>query len=181
MHCGTCGSPMDVVEERGVEIDRCRACDTIFFDSGELDAWDGPTGRLAYNVMVLALGSEVAGPPCPRCGGATREVSSDSVTADACQSCRGVLLHWIGGSAQDPPRRQRVPVDSDLAQTAGWVAADVVVDDPVDAVDAAATGVELAGDGLEAVGEGAWMLGSVAEGIGDLLSSLLQGLTDLNP
>lgn len=173
MNCGSCGQPMIVSVERGVELDRCTTCSTVFFDGGELSAWeDETTERLAFRVMALAAGSKVRGPACPRCNNTTREVFEKTLAADVCQSCNGVLLRRLEVDDMARPRHGS-GVDEDVAEAAIWVAGDVVLDGATD-------GLETTGQALEAASAGTDLLGSVAEGVGDLLSSLLEGLSGID-
>lgn len=161
MHCGSCRQPMTVIEERGVELDRCDTCSTTFFDGGELSEWqDASTSQLAAQVMALAASSAVRGPPCPRCGGRTREIFDPSLAADVCGGCSGVLLRRL--------KRPEARPGALAAATAGVGVA--LLDEGSEPVNAGVT---------EATARELWRLGDVVLGVGDILSALLEGLSAL--
>ena len=86
---------MEAVEYDGVEVDRCKACQGIWFDAGEshwlrhtdaasaIDTGDPSTGRAHDEIRAYR---------CPRCdGGMMRKTSLNSarIQYEECTSCRG--------------------------------------------------------------------------------------------
>ena len=41
MHCPKCGMDLIAIDYRGVEVDKCSACDGVWLDAGELEAISG--------------------------------------------------------------------------------------------------------------------------------------------
>jgi hypothetical protein len=41
MHCPKCGMDLIAIDYRGVEVDKCSACDGVWLDAGELETISG--------------------------------------------------------------------------------------------------------------------------------------------
>ena len=95
MRCPKCQNVMEAVEYNGVEVDRCKNCQGIWFDVGESD-W------LRYKDAAAAIDTgdplkgretnEIDQYRCPRCdGGMMRRVDPrrTDIQYEECTSCRG--------------------------------------------------------------------------------------------
>jgi len=95
MICPKCQNDMEAIEYEGVEVDRCKNCQGIWFDAGEshwlgdedaaaaIDTGDSMTGRQTNAIDRYR---------CPRCGGGMlRRVDPKrpQVQYEECTSCRG--------------------------------------------------------------------------------------------
>jgi len=78
MICPKCQNNMEVVEYDGIEVDRCKACQGIWFDAGESDWLRHKDAAAAIDTGDPVTGrqtNEIDRYRCPRCdGGMLRRV-----------------------------------------------------------------------------------------------------------
>ena len=95
MRCPKCKNKMEAVEFEGVEVDRCTACEGIWFDVGENDWLFGKDAAEAIDTGDPLIGSQtnqIDRYRCPRCdGGMLRRVDprQKEIRYEECTSCRG--------------------------------------------------------------------------------------------
>jgi Zn-finger nucleic acid-binding protein len=97
LRCPDCSTELAPHTERGVHLDRCRACGGIWFDRGELEAHQGKAGmehELSHRKDAAAPVLLKASPgSCPRCGKRALGAGEYSGTAfQRCSACGGVFL-----------------------------------------------------------------------------------------
>ena len=86
---------MDTLVYEGVEVDRCRSCQGIWFDAGESDCLRHEDAAAAIDTGDPEAGmktNEIDNYRCPRCaGGMLRRVDPKHPTIryEECTSCRG--------------------------------------------------------------------------------------------
>ena len=95
MICPKCQSEMETVEYEGVEVDRCKNCQGIWFDVGEnfslrdteaaaaIDTGDPETGRVTNSINRYR---------CPRCDGGMMRMTDakrKDIRFEECTACRG--------------------------------------------------------------------------------------------
>ena len=95
MICPKCQSDMEAIVYEGIEVDRCKGCQGIWFDAGEsdwlrhedaaatIDTGDPLTGRQTNTIDRYR---------CPRCdGGMLRRIDPKPphIQYEECTSCRG--------------------------------------------------------------------------------------------
>jgi Zn-finger nucleic acid-binding protein len=86
---------MEQVEFEGVEVDRCRSCQGIWFDAGESDWLLGEDAASEIDTGDPEVGkhtNQINRYRCPRCdGGMMRKTSLNSarIQYEECTSCRG--------------------------------------------------------------------------------------------
>jgi Zn-finger nucleic acid-binding protein len=86
---------MATVEFEGVEVDRCKNCQGIWFDVGETDWLLGEDAAGAIDTGDPAVGkhtNQIVRYRCPRCdGGMMRKTNSKGtqIQYEECTSCRG--------------------------------------------------------------------------------------------
>jgi Zn-finger nucleic acid-binding protein len=86
---------MEQVEFEGVEVDRCRSCQGIWFDAGESDWFFNDTATTEIYTGDPEVGkhtNQINRYRCPRCdGGMMRKTSLNSarIQYEECTSCRG--------------------------------------------------------------------------------------------
>jgi Zn-finger nucleic acid-binding protein len=71
LHCPKCNSPMDPVTFSGVTVDRCTACEGIWFDGTEARDLKKIKGAESVDTGSAKVGKEhdaITGVPCPVCG-----------------------------------------------------------------------------------------------------------------
>lgn len=98
LHCPKCSSPMKAVEFSGVTVDRCVACEGIWFDGTEYRDLKKIDGSAAIDTGSEKVGKEhdkMTGVPCPHCG-ATMTVKADPyqphIHYDVCPEAHGVYF-----------------------------------------------------------------------------------------
>ncbi|NNC78178.1 MAG: MFS transporter [Woeseiaceae bacterium] len=98
MRCPKCRADMERVDYEGTEIDRCRICQGMWFDAGEMAVLSDKQAAAA-----LDIGSEKTGKAhntndryqCPRCGGSMARVTDSKQTHiwyETCRDCHGSYL-----------------------------------------------------------------------------------------
>ncbi len=98
MRCPKCRADMETVSFDGVEIDRCRACEGLWFDPGELEKLSNLEAAAELDTGARRAGNrhdEIHQYACPRCGGEmTRMLNADykEVWYESCVSCQGSYL-----------------------------------------------------------------------------------------
>lgn len=95
MICPKCKNDMEAIEYEGIEVDRCKNCQGIWFDAGEshwlgdkeaataIDTGDPLTGRLTNAIRRYR---------CPRCDGGMLcrvDPKRPHIQYEECTSCRG--------------------------------------------------------------------------------------------
>ena len=53
MHCPKCGDSLQEIELKGVKIDRCRSCQGIWLDAGELEQVSKKEGFLSGAIKIF--------------------------------------------------------------------------------------------------------------------------------
>lgn len=95
MRCPKCRADMEQVDVGGIEIDRCKYCQGIWFDAGEREALQAMDVAAEIDTGDAKLGEEtnqVDDYPCPRCSGAMVRVVDPQQTHiwfEVCSSCSG--------------------------------------------------------------------------------------------
>lgn len=59
MQCPKCKSPMELVVFGGIEVDRCKGCQGIFFDVMEAERLRAMEGSEALDTGVVSIGREM--------------------------------------------------------------------------------------------------------------------------
>ncbi len=86
---------METIVYEGVEVDRCRSCQGIWFDAGESDWLRHEDAAVAIDTGDPAAGkktNEIDSYHCPRCGGGMLrrvDLKSSKTRYEECTSCRG--------------------------------------------------------------------------------------------
>jgi Zn-finger nucleic acid-binding protein len=89
--CPECRKPFSILKLDDVELDACRACEGIWFDTGELQHFTG----FSKDVPADHLHSRTSKYDCPVCGEAMKEhvfIRSHNLLADKCLANHGVYL-----------------------------------------------------------------------------------------
>ncbi len=95
MTCPKCQGAMETIVYEGVEVDRCRSCQGIWFDAGESDWLRHEDAAAVIDTGDPAAGmktNEIDRYRCPRCdGGMLRRVDPKhpQIRYEECTSCRG--------------------------------------------------------------------------------------------
>lgn len=95
MRCPKCRAEMEQVDYDGVEIDRCKYCNGIWFDAGESEALRDKKAAIVIDTGDAKSGKEfnkVDSYRCPRCSGGMARVVDPQQTHiwyEACSSCGG--------------------------------------------------------------------------------------------
>lgn len=98
MLCPKCKNDMQAIEFEGVEVDRCKNCNGIWFDVGENDWLLGKDAASAIDTGDPEVGrhtNQIDSYRCPRCdGGMLRRVDpkQTKIEYEECTSCRGVFF-----------------------------------------------------------------------------------------
>jgi Zn-finger nucleic acid-binding protein len=98
MHCPKCSSPMEPVVFSGVTVDRCLACEGIWFDGTEHRDLKKIKGAEAVDTGSVKVGREhdkMAGVPCPVCGTAMLvkpDPYQPHIHYDVCPESHGVYF-----------------------------------------------------------------------------------------
>ena len=98
MRCPKCRTDMEQVEFDGVEIDRCKNCNGMWFDVGESDALKNIDAATAIDIGDSESGrqmNEIDRYRCPRCdGGMMRMVDprQSDIWYEECTSCKGTFF-----------------------------------------------------------------------------------------
>ena len=98
MICPKCKNDMQAVDYDGVEVDRCRRCQGIWFDAGESD-WlrheDAATALDTGDPSVGRRTNEINRYRCPRCDGGMlhrADPGPPQIEYEECTSCRGTFF-----------------------------------------------------------------------------------------
>lgn len=100
MDCIRCRGPMEKRTERGVLVDHCPACDTVWLDAGELEALELGLER-SRDQLDAQRQSELAREGsravtaldvCPRCQRELRLRHIQGVQVDQCAGCGGIFF-----------------------------------------------------------------------------------------
>lgn len=95
MICPKCQTDMEAIIYEGIEVDRCKTCQGIWFDAGERDWLRDYAAAAAIDTGDPSTGrerNEINTYRCPRCnGGMLRrvELKQPQVHYEECTSCRG--------------------------------------------------------------------------------------------
>ncbi len=95
MICPKCQNDMEAIEYEGIEVDRCKTCQGIWFDAGESDWLRDKDAATALDIGDPSTGrqtNEIDSYRCPRCdGGMLRRVDprQPHIQYEECTSCRG--------------------------------------------------------------------------------------------
>lgn len=95
MRCPKCGVGMEQIDFDGVEVDRCTACEGIWFDAGEAEQLRGKAAAAALDTGSAWTGRELNAVDqyrCPRCGGKMRrkiDARQQHIWYETCGECNG--------------------------------------------------------------------------------------------
>ena len=95
MICPKCQDDMEAIEYEGIEVDRCKTCQGIWFDAGESDVLRNKDAAAVIDTGDPLTGrqtNEIDRYRCPRCdGGMLRRVDpmQPHIQYEECTSCRG--------------------------------------------------------------------------------------------
>jgi len=98
MRCPKCRADMEQVDYEGTEIDRCRICNGIWFDAGEIDVLRDEQAAAAIDIGDARIGKQsnaMDSYQCPRCSAAMVKVVDPKQTHiwyETCSSCHGSYL-----------------------------------------------------------------------------------------
>ncbi len=97
LFCPACSLPMDALQVREVELDRCGACGGLWFDGGELKVvlkrMDAPGEVLEPPAQAPEKALRKPGQrPCCRCKELLKVTRFDHVEVDVCGLCGGFFL-----------------------------------------------------------------------------------------
>jgi Zn-finger nucleic acid-binding protein len=92
--CPVCRKPMRSERHASLLLDRCGACDGLWFDRAELDAYLATLPVADLQVANLATVVRNGEPlPCPRCATATlHSYRAAAVVISRCSACDGIYL-----------------------------------------------------------------------------------------
>lgn len=98
LHCPKCSSPMEIVEFSGVTVDRCMACQGIWFDGTEHRDLKKAKNGGSVDTGSVKVGREhdkMTGVDCPVCG-AAMETKPDPyqshIRYEVCPASHGVYF-----------------------------------------------------------------------------------------
>jgi Zn-finger nucleic acid-binding protein len=117
MICPKCQNDMEAIEYEGVEVDRCKDCQGIWFDAGESDWLRHEDAAVAIDTGDPLKGrekNEIKTYRCPRCdGGMLRRVDLKQlhIHYEECTSCRG--SYFDAGEFADLMQSKDRPVQKD--------------------------------------------------------------------
>ncbi len=95
MKCPKCLNDMLATVFEGVEVDRCKHCQGIWFDAGERDWLFGEDAAKALDTGDPDVGrrtNQIVRYRCPRCGGGMmrkQDPQHAGIHYEECTSCRG--------------------------------------------------------------------------------------------
>ncbi|MDH3613206.1 MAG: MFS transporter [Gammaproteobacteria bacterium] len=98
MRCPKCRADMEQISYEGTEVDRCRICNGIWFDAGEIDLIKNKKAAAAIDTGDAKTGKQsnaIDSYQCPRCSGAMVKVVDPRQTHiwyETCGSCHGSYL-----------------------------------------------------------------------------------------
>ena len=127
MKCPQDGSPLDPVDVRGIEIDKCHQCDGMWLDYGELES----IRKMSLNEIEEELEEKYGSPTvktgevsgymrCPRCGEEGRLMRHHvsyfhaPVQVDRCQTCHGI---WLDDQELDALLDDKQEMDQELSNS----------------------------------------------------------------
>ena len=104
MKCPGCDSNLVAMRHGDLAVDACSACDSIWFDRGELEAYVARPENARISSTAGSHTFERTTPGClvcPRCSTDTLRVGTiDRFEAGVCSGCRGV---WLSSTRVNPP------------------------------------------------------------------------------
>ena len=118
MECPGCHADLEVEQYRGLTVDVCPLCGSVWFDTGELELyrrhWEGP--------KLLKLGRAVEFRPkidlsreCPRCNTLTLDMGViGHYEAGQCFTCKGL---WVSQERPEKPLTR----DGSLEELLDWL------------------------------------------------------------
>ena len=95
MRCPKCRSDMHEIEINGTVIDRCRACNGLWFDEGELAALENSDAAAEIDIGEASTGKQhnlIDQYRCPRCGGRMEkkvDQQQQHIWYETCVDCKG--------------------------------------------------------------------------------------------
>jgi PAT family beta-lactamase induction signal transducer AmpG len=98
MRCPKCRADMEQIDYKGTEIDRCKICNGIWFDAGEIDVMKDQQAAAAIDTGDAKAGKRsnlLDSYQCPRCSGSMVKVVDPKQTHidyETCESCHGCYL-----------------------------------------------------------------------------------------
>ena len=98
MICPKCQNAMEAIEYEGIEVDRCKTCQGIWFDAGESDWLRDEEAATALDTGDPSVGRQknpINRYRCPRCdGGMLHRVAPGQphIEYEECTSCRGTFF-----------------------------------------------------------------------------------------
>jgi Zn-finger nucleic acid-binding protein len=97
MKCAKCPGTLAPLRQGDLVLDRCGACQGLFFDAGELSKVfsDEDPGTLREEVCALPASADARAAVCPRCAQTMNRVSSTRVPAVSYDVCLGCNAIWL--------------------------------------------------------------------------------------
>jgi len=97
MKCAKCAGSLAPLTQGDLHLDRCGACQGLFFDAGELTKVfsDEDPETLREEVCALPAGADARPATCPRCAQTMNRVSSVRVPAVSYDVCLGCNAIWL--------------------------------------------------------------------------------------
>jgi len=98
MHCPKCNAEMDAIDVRGIEVDRCTACDGLWFDLREVDRLVAQRDAEAIDAGDRSVGAyhdRVPASECPRCAATLIRMvvrGEPLIHYEACSVCGGAYF-----------------------------------------------------------------------------------------
>ncbi len=98
IRCPKCHADMEQVHVDGIEVDRCRSCQGLWFDAGEVEALSDKRAAAALDTGDAAIGEQHnlnRDYPCPRCHGEMQRTVDERqphITFETCIECHGAFL-----------------------------------------------------------------------------------------
>ncbi|MGB5487737.1 MAG: MFS transporter [Lysobacterales bacterium] len=95
MRCPKCRSDMVQIDVQGTEVDRCNACNGLWFDAGEIEALRNKEAASLIDTGSASQGKKfnvVDNYRCPRCGGEmcrTADEQQQHIWYETCAECSG--------------------------------------------------------------------------------------------
>lgn len=99
MICPGCGTELERLNIRDIELDQCRACRGVWLDHQEIDRLFA-IPKIPERFVNMERYREP--PPlipegrrsCPRCPETLKLISVDGISLDACSGCKGVFCDF---------------------------------------------------------------------------------------
>lgn len=98
IRCPKCRADMEQVNYEGIEIDRCRHCQGLWFDAGEIEALSEKKAAAELDTGNVATGrnlNAIQDYDCPRCSERmvrTTDARQPHISFETCSACQGSFL-----------------------------------------------------------------------------------------